>query len=112
MAFASFVLTALMFSACGGSPLKFSPDELYPVTLYQNYQQTISVSGNSTPVSFIGVTKGALPDGLVLAYDPGSSSAVISGEPTNLGRFTFTVTARCEGGLNGSHAYTIAVTRD
>jgi hypothetical protein len=113
---AALSLSLLGLSACCGSPLKFSPETLYDATLYQTYQASITVSGNKTPVGFIGIGSGALPDGLKLIYEQGKNTATISGDPTLLGTFSFTVNAWCGSSdhqsQNSSRRYEITVTRD
>jgi hypothetical protein len=106
----------LALPACSSSPLKFAPDALPGASLYQTYQATITISGNKTPVGSISVSAGALPDGINLTYEPGKSFATLSGDPTLLGTFSFTIKAWCEGtnrpGQSAEHAYSIAVERD
>jgi hypothetical protein len=116
LAIAAVSLSLLAMPACSVSPLKFAPDALPGASLYQTYQATITISGNKTPVGSISVSAGALPDGIKLTYEQGKNFATLSGDPTLLGTFSFTVRTWCEGtnrpGQSGEHAYTIAVERD
>jgi hypothetical protein len=106
----------LAISACSNSALTFSPETLPGATLYQPYQATISISGYKTPVGFIGIDSGSLPDGLRLVYEQGKNTATISGDPTLLGTFSFTMNTWCMGtnrqSQSGQHQYQITVTRD
>ena len=52
------------------------------------YSQTLTATGCATPTLSWQVTSGALPDGLTLAEGTG----IISGPPTAVGTFNFTVT--------------------
>ncbi len=67
-----------------------------------NYSQSVNASGGVSPYSY--AASGSLPGGLVL-----SSNGIISGMPTNLGSFSFTVTATDANGCTGSSNYTVNV---
>jgi len=94
-------------------PLTFSPAELPEAQVGQSYKVTIAVSGNRTPVFFISVEEGDLPEGLALYYEEGSSTAEIRGVPSEAGEYEFTVTAWCRGtnvsGQVGEHRYRLVV---
>jgi hypothetical protein len=68
-----------------------------------------SAAGATTPFTF-AVTSGALPTGLTLA-----ANGAITGTPTALGDFTFTITATDStpagsgGPFTGSQAYTVSI---
>lgn len=67
------------------------------------YSQTITASGGYGSYTF-AVTAGALPDGLNLA-----SGGALSGTPTAVGTFDFTVTATDTAACQGSRAYSITI---
>jgi hypothetical protein len=77
-----------------------------PSTL--GYAQPISAAGGTAPYTY-AVTAGSPPPGLSLNQTTG----VISGKPSALGTFTFTVTATDSAPSpdTGSQSYTIAVTQ-
>jgi hypothetical protein len=110
---ASLALIALFASACGGNPLTFSPAQMPEAAAGQDYQVSITITGNKTPVGQIGMDSGTLPAGLNITYDRGQSSALISGKPQSPGRFNFTIGARCMGtnqaGQAGHIDYTLVV---
>jgi hypothetical protein len=117
LAVAALLLSAAApLAACTGNPLIFSPETLPSATLYQHYEATITVTGEKTPVGHIGISAGALPDGIKLTYEQGHDFATLSGDPTLLGTFSFTLNAWCEGtnrpGQSAEHSYVIAVERD
>jgi hypothetical protein len=69
------------------------------------YRQTITAEQAFYAGAFtFSVTGGSLPPGLSL-----STGGVLSGAPTAVGSFAFTVTARESGGATASQAYTVAV---
>jgi Bacterial Ig-like domain (group 3)/Putative Ig domain len=69
------------------------------------YSQTLTASGNTGPFTFNLLSgSGSLPAGLTL-----STGGVISGTPTAVGSYTFTVVASNAGGSNGSQLYTVSI---
>jgi hypothetical protein len=93
---ATFTITATNAFGTGSVQLSLTVNSppsittISPLTAAQAgaaYSQTLAASG-STPVTW-AVTGGALPAGLTLS----ASTGVISGTPTALGAFTFTVSA-------------------
>ncbi len=68
-----------------------------------NYSQAFTSSGGVGAVTF-SITAGALPAGLTL-----SSSGALSGKPTVLGTFNFTVTATDSNDCTGTAAYSLQV---
>lgn len=68
------------------------------------YTQTITASGGVSPYTF-SITSGSLPPGLALNRTTG----VISGVPTTVGLFTFTVTAFDKNFCRGSRTYTVRI---
>ncbi len=69
----------------------------------QSYNAALGQTGALGAPNF-AVTAGALPPGLTLA-----SSGTVSGVPTGLGTFNFTVTVSDASGCSGSQAYSIQV---
>jgi hypothetical protein len=107
------IMAALSVSACGGNPLTFYPAQLPEAVNGQNYQVSITVTGNKTPVGQIGVDSGTLPAGLNLSYERGQNSAVISGTSQSVSTYNFTIGAWCmgtnKGGQTGHKDYTLVV---
>ena len=86
---------------------RLNPRTLPNGTYGTAYSQTIGAaetSGAGGPYTF-AITAGALPTGLSLA-----TGGVLSGDPTSVGTFSFTVTATDSVGAMGSQAYTLTVT--
>ncbi len=79
------------------------PASLPGGTAAASYSQTISATGGVAPFDFT-VSSGALPAGLTL-----STGGAISGTPTAVGSFAFTVTATDANGQSGSRSYTITI---
>jgi YVTN family beta-propeller protein len=71
-------------------------------TIGAAYSSTVSASG--TPALTFSVSAGALPAGVSLD----ATSGLISGTPTSVGSFTFTIKATNTVGFD-SHAYTVSV---
>ena len=101
--------------ACTVRPaLTFSPEALPDGAVGQPYSVAISIGANQTPVGDI-YAEGALPPGLALPFDRNapSSTATLSGTPTEAGTYQLTISAWCLGtnvsGQTGSHQYTIVV---
>ncbi len=94
-------IVATLTVICPGITL--SPSTLPNATANSSYTQTISGNGGSSPYSF-SVTSGSLPPGLNL-----SGSGVLSGTPTTVGSYNFTVTASDSHVCTGSQAYTMNV---
>ena len=83
-----------------------APASLPAATAGAAYNQTITASGGTAPYTF-AVTVGTLPTGLTL-----STSGVLSGTPTIIGNFPFTVTATDSSTgtgapFSGSKAYSL-----
>jgi uncharacterized protein YhjY with autotransporter beta-barrel domain len=79
------------------------PTSLPGGTAAASYSQTISATGGVTPFGFT-VSSGVLPAGLSL-----STGGVLSGTPTAVGSFAFTITATDANGQSGSRSYTITI---
>jgi ELWxxDGT repeat protein len=73
-------------------------------TVGATYDQTIATSGGMAPVT-LGITAGALPNGLSLD----SNTGVISGTPTTAGTYALTITATGGDGAASSQNYTLAI---
>jgi hypothetical protein len=79
------------------------PATLPAGALGQPYTQTLSASGGSAPYTF-SISSGSLPPGLLL-----SAAGLVSGTPTSVGSFTFTVQASDANGCIGARTYTIVI---
>lgn len=90
------------------APIVIAPQTLPPAIVgVGSYSQTLTATGGTGNKTF-GITAGALPNGLVLS-NTGPNTAVISGQPTVGGSFTFLVTATDGVGATGSWAFTLTV---
>ncbi|HEX4826333.1 MAG TPA: putative Ig domain-containing protein [Candidatus Polarisedimenticolaceae bacterium] len=96
----TFILTVVCLlwtpASAGCPPITLSPPSLPGGTLATAYSQTISATGGLAPYTY-AVSAGALPPGLSLA-----SNGVLSGTPTALGNYAFTVTALDSSGADGT----------
>ncbi|HUD42355.1 MAG TPA: ice-binding family protein [Dokdonella sp.] len=94
--------TVTLCAAC--KPIGLSPATLPNGTLGVAYDQTLTASGGTAPYLFT-VIEGSLPPGLSLS----SSSGAITGTPTAIGSFTFTVRAVDDAGCFATQIYTIVI---
>lgn len=89
------------------STIVVSPASLPAGTRGTPYSASVSATGGVAPYAY-AVSAGALPTGLTL-----STAGVLSGTPTAVGSFTFTVTARDSAGgagpYTGSATYTVTI---
>ncbi len=96
-----------------GGPLKFTPDTLPEAQVGSEYEATLQVTLNNTPVGDFFISEGALPEGLEFTFLDGEDAATITGAPTEAGEFKFTVTVWCFGtqvsGQTGEMTYTLTV---
>ncbi len=83
--------------------LTITPSSVPGGTASAPYSQSLSQAGALETPSF-AITAGALPPGLTL-----SASGTISGTPTAIGTFNFTVTVSDASGCSGSQGYAITV---
>ena len=91
-------------AAVGCGTITLSPATLPNGVMGVPYSQTIIASGGTAPYTF-AVTTGTLPDGLVL--NPGTGS--ITGIPTALGTFPFTITATDSLSCQGAQTYSVTI---
>ena len=93
--------------------LLFEPDILPAAQMGAPYEVEIRITQNSTPAGEFSISKGALPAGLELVRVEGEDAAKISGNPEEVGTFTFTVSVWCYGtsvnGQAGGREYSIVV---
>jgi putative Ig domain-containing protein len=85
------------------TPIALSPPVLLEGKVGSAYRQIFGASGGSFPYSFT-VTDGALPSGLELA-----NSGELSGTPTIVGVYSFTVTVSDGGGRTAAQQLTIVI---
>lgn len=107
-------LTLACFAPIEPRPdLKFDPARLPAAQIGVQYEATITVTLNVTPVFRISVAAGNLPNGLKLEYHANDTFAKITGTPTQAGTFQFKVLAMCLGtnvnGQSGEMEYIIEV---
>jgi trimeric autotransporter adhesin len=86
------------------TPVVVTPSTLSPGRVGTVYSVTFSGSGGPAPFCY-SITAGSLPRGLAFAGDTG----ILSGTPTALGTYPFTVTATNSIGCTGSVAVTLIV---
>ncbi len=91
------------FSHTIGGPPVLSPT-VPGGTISQAYSAALIVAGGTAPYLF-QLASGALPPGLALA--PGTG--VISGTPTSIGTFNFSVTVTDSSGLNHTQSYALPI---
>lgn len=83
--------------------IAFTLPVLPPATHAGAIHQTLAVSGGTAPYTYT-VTAGSLPQGVSL-----SAAGVLSGTPTQAGRFAFTIEVRDANGFSGAQAYELVV---
>ncbi|MCC7340212.1 MAG: putative Ig domain-containing protein [Bryobacterales bacterium] len=96
--------TQRQFSLRISAPLVISTQTLPPAILGQSYSQGIAASGGEAPYRY-EVSAGALPAGLLLV----ESTGTLSGTPTSLGSFPFTVRLTDGDSNNVTRAFTLEV---
>ncbi|HEX7339127.1 MAG TPA: putative Ig domain-containing protein [Rhodanobacteraceae bacterium] len=88
-------------------PLTLGPASLSAAQAGAAYNQTVTASGGVAPYSY-AITTGALPAGLTLD----ASTGAITGTPTAVGTFNFTIQAtdsNSTGAVTGAKTYTLTV---
>jgi large repetitive protein len=88
---------------CGSTAIVLSPPTLPSGTVGSDYVAAMTASGGTAPYAF-SVTCGALPPGIAM-----TPAGVLSGVPTTVGIFTFTITATDATGAKGCRTYTITI---
>ncbi|NBF09677.1 putative Ig domain-containing protein [Pseudomonas sp. Fl4BN1] len=83
--------------------ISVTPGSLSGGTLGNAYSATISASGGTAPYSY-AVSAGALPTGLTL-----SPTGSLSGTPTAIGSFAFTLRATDANNFTGTQAYNLTI---
>ena len=103
-----FLLTLLFVAEkTSAAPLKILFKKLPDAVLNAYYSETLTGSGGANnPSQYIWTLSGALPPGLI--FSPSGSTATISGSPTALGTYPFTVTLSDSTG-SASENYSITV---
>ena len=86
-----------------GVSIVLSPSSLPLPVIGIAYNQTITVSGGTSPYT-LTVISGSLPTGLSL-----STNGVLSGTPTAVGSFTFSIQATDATSATGSQSYSVTI---
>lgn len=110
-------LVPILLLGCACTPtrpaLVFHPQALPAARVGEDYQATVRVSGNTTPVGGMSLAGGGLPEGLELQFDEQAETAHIAGRPTQAGSYALTVSAWCYGtqvsGQTAERSYTLEV---
>ena len=97
-------------SACGVMPIicpviSISPTALPGAAVGIPYSQIVSASGGAAPYAY-SIASGVLPTGLSL----NSLTGAITGTPTGIGTFNFTIQGTDANGCPGSRPYVIVIT--
>jgi uncharacterized repeat protein (TIGR01451 family) len=108
-----FTITAVDSNGCSASQnynidvtcpfVEWTPDPLPNAAVGANYYQVVIASGAAFPATYT-VISGTLPPGLTLATD-----GVLSGIPTSVGTYTFTISETDSSGCINQITYTIVV---
>jgi hypothetical protein len=69
--------------------ITFSPSSLSPISAGVAFSQSLTAGGGNAPYSGYTIASGSLPNGLTF-----SNTGLLSGTPTQVGSFTFTVKAQ------------------
>jgi len=93
----------VLLAGDGCKAISMSPTNLPSPTAGQTYIQSITASGGGAPYTY-ALTSGGLPGGLSF-----TAAGTISGNATNIGSFTFQVTATDAYGCTGVQNYTLTV---
>ncbi len=84
--------------------IALTPASLPTATFGANYNQNISAAPSGQSYGY-ALTGGALPPGMML----NSNTGLLSGVPSSLGNYSFTVTATGSANCSGTHDYTLLV---
>ena len=95
----------LVVNGGGCATITLSPPTLPDGTVAIAYNQALSASGGTAPYTF-ALASGTLPPGLSL-----TTAGVISGAPSAVGVYPFTVTATDATACAGSASYAVAITQ-
>jgi hypothetical protein len=99
----SATATATFSLAVLAPTVALAPTTLPAPVIGAAYSQTITASGGTAPYSY-AISAGALPPGLSL-----SAAGALTGTPTGVGTFSFTVTATDVHNFIGSRAYSFTI---
>src|SRR5437899_4132170 len=91
------------FTVSVASPLSITTTSLSSGTVGVAYSATLSAAGGTPPYTW-SLTAGSLPPGLAL-----STSGSISGMPTAVGSYSFTIQAADSAGQKASKAFTVSI---
>lgn len=94
----------IIIAAAGCPVVTLAPQTFPSGRVGTFYSQTVTASGGAAPFSYT-IASGALPNGLSI----NASTGQISGTPTTVGLFNFTVQGANSGGCPGTLAYSIAI---
>ena len=99
----SMLFSSVVVAQCN---VTLSPATLPDGTVGTFYSQTVTASGGTAPYTFVlSPAGGSLPPGLSL----NSNSGTISGTPTTMGTFTFTIEGADAVGCQGEKDYSITI---
>ena len=96
-------IASFKYPGCS-TPLSIITQSLPDGTIGQSYYQTVTATGGTSPYTW-SITTGSLPTGLAF----NGSTGVISGTPTVLGTFSFTIQAQDANANTASQAFSIYV---
>jgi alpha-tubulin suppressor-like RCC1 family protein len=99
----AYITYTLLINPAGCPAITLSPTTLANGIVGTAYSQTITASGGSAPYTYV-ITNGSLPPGFTL-----SSNGVLSGTPTTVGTYSFTITATDSNNCTGSRGYSIEI---
>ena len=88
----------IMTISCSTQPgLTISPEDLTPGQIETSYDAEIVISGGATPVGGVYLESGDLPKGLKIEHTRGTSSARLTGIPSQAGKYSFSIGAYTHG---------------
>ena len=95
------------YSILINGPVTLTPATLPAGSTSAPYDHTVGVSGGTGPFT-LAVTAGSVPTGVTFT-DNGNGTASLSGTPTVLDTFSFTITATDSTGATGSQGYSVKI---